>query len=144
MDYIFVLIVFISILPTFIKKYLLKDITETEYFLMFSVLATIFTLIECGYKKYIKKEDIKIFGKMKGKKILAVLLVAVVILKFTIGYMKLSFLKKMDVTKYAPLYKSLSLIFTFLIGVWVLGEKRSFDEFMGLLLIVVGMFFIAK
>ena len=119
------------------KKQLLDKLSVTEYFISFSICMAFLTFSLFYYKTYVKKEKIQLSNVFNSS--IFPLFAVIVIMKFISIYYKLGFLKKMDISKYTPIVKSLSIVVTILFGVVLLGEKRTMKDLAGSVLIIGGV-----
>jgi uncharacterized membrane protein len=142
MDSFFILLCFFSALPKIFKKILLDNFTETEFFTIFSILAGIVTMCLYSYKKFVEKEKVDIIGKIKQDPKLFILTSIVVVMGMFVGFVRLSYLKKWDLSYYLPLYRSFSLLFVFLLSTILLGEHRSSQQVFGFVLLIISMFYL--
>ena len=137
MDWSFVLVILIATVPKLLKKKLLDKLTLTEYFILFSICMSILT---CGfflYKTYIQKEKIQL-EKIFEPSVLPIFAIVVIITFISIHY-KLQFFKKMQLSKYVPIFKSLSIVASIILGVVFLGEKKTMKDLAGSALIITGI-----
>ena len=140
-DYsLFVLIVFLSTLPTILKKRMLDDLTNTEFYIIFLFISSTLTLINWFYKSFVKKEKISALPKIKKNPNLLLFMFIIVGLKFFTSNKKAVYLKNNELSKFTPMLKSLIVIFTFLSGIIIFKEKRVISDWLGLGLIVSGMY----
>jgi drug/metabolite transporter (DMT)-like permease len=137
MNWALVLFIVIGAIPNVLKKQLLDKLTIPEYFISFSICMAFLTFSLFCYKTYVKKEKIQL-SKVFNSSVFPIFAV-LVILKFISIYYKLGFLKKMDVSKYTPIVKSLSIVATILLGVVFLGEKKTMKDLAGSALIIGGV-----
>ena len=137
MDWSFVLVILIGAIPKLLKKKLLDKITITEYFILFSICMSILTFGYFLYKNYIKKEKIQL-AKIFEPSILPIFVI-VTILAFVSIHYKLYFFKKMQFSKYVPIFKSLSIVASIILGVVFLGEKKTMKDLAGSALIIAGI-----
>ena len=95
-----------------------------------------------SYKKFVEKEKVDIIGKIKQDLKLFILTSIVVVMGMFVGFVRLSYLKKWDLSYYLPLYRSFSLLFVFLLSIFFLGETRSSQQIFGFVLLIVSMFYL--
>ena len=138
MELLILLIILIGVIPNILKKQVLNNLTVTEYFISFSICMSILTLGLFLYKTYIQKEKIEL-SNVFGSSVLP-LFILIVLMKFFSIYKKLEFLKTMHISTYYPTFKSLSIVLTMLLGIIFLNEKKSVKEWIGAILIVIGVF----
>lgn len=137
MEWSFVLVILIGSIPKLLKKKLLDKITVTEYFILFTICMSIMTFGLFLYKNYIKKEKIQL-AKIFDPSILPIFAVVVIFAFFSIHY-KLYFFKKMQLSKYVPIFKSLSIVASIILGVVFLGEKKTMKDLTGSALVIAGI-----
>lgn len=138
MDLSILLLILIGAVPKILKKQILNSLTVSEYFILFSICMSFMTLGFFLYKTYVKKEKIQL-KKAFNSSILPIFAILMV-LKFTSIYYKLGIFKKMDVSKYIPIFKSLSIVATIILSVLFLNEKRKPKDIFGIALIVIGVY----
>jgi multidrug transporter EmrE-like cation transporter len=90
------------------------------------------------YKTYVKKEKIQL-KKAFNSSILP-LFAILMVLKFISIYYTLGIFKKMNVSKYVPIFKSLSIVATIILSVLFLNERRNPKDIFGIALIVIGVY----
>ena len=137
MDWSFVLVILIATVPKLLKKKLLDKLTLTEYFILFSICMSILTFGFFLYKTYIQKEKIQL-EKIFEPSVLPIFAIVVIITFISIHY-KLQFFKKMQLSKYVPIFKSLSIVASIILGVVFLGEKKTMKDLAGSALIITGI-----
>ena len=137
MDWSFVLVILIATVPKLLKKKLLDKLTLTEYFILFSICMSILTFGFFLYKTYIQKEKIQL-AKIFEPSVLPIFAIVVIITFISIHY-KLQFFKKMQLSKYVPIFKSLSIVASIVLGVVFLGEKKTMKDLGGSALIIAGI-----
>ena len=137
MNWTLILFIVIGAIPNILKKQLLDKLSVTEYFISFSICMAFLTFSLFYYKTYVKKEKIQLSNVFNSS--IFPLFAVIVIMKFISIYYKLGFLKKMDISKYTPIVKSLSIVATILFGVVLLGEKRTMKDLAGSVLIIGGV-----
>lgn len=137
MDWSFILVILIAAIPKLLKKKLLDKITITEYFILFSICMSVLTFGFFIYKMYVKKEKIQL-AKIFKPSILPIFAIIVIFAFISIHY-KLEFFKKMQLSKYVPIFKSLSIVASIILGVVFLGEKKTMKDLVGSALIVIGV-----
>lgn len=137
MDWSFILVILIAAIPKLLKKKLLDKITITEYFILFSICMSVLTFGFFIYKMYVKKEKIQL-AKIFKPSILPIFAIVVIFAFISIHY-KLEFFKKMQLSKYVPIFKSLSIVASIILGVVFLGEKKTMKDLVGSALIVIGV-----
>ena len=138
MNLLILVIILIGVIPNILKKQILNNLTVTEYFISFSICMSILTLSLFLYKTYIQKEKIELSNVFRSS--VLPLFILIVLMKFFSIYKKLGFLKTMQISNYYPTFKSLSIVLTMLLGVIFLNEKKSVKEWIGAILIVIGVF----
>lgn len=142
MDVNLLIVVIIGLLPLLCKKIIMKNLTATEYFLYFSVISFIFTIVLTCYKYFVEKEKIqfnKLFKFTKESNKILLLLIFIIILKFATGYTKLKFIKEMQLSTYAPIVKSLVIVTSVIFGVLIFNEKKKLRDYIGVGLIIAGI-----
>jgi drug/metabolite transporter (DMT)-like permease len=137
MNWSLVLFIVIGSIPNILKKKLLDKLTLPEYFISFSICMAFVTFSLFCYKTYVKKEKIQL-TKVFNTTVFPIFAV-LVMLKFVSIYFKLGFLKEMDVSKYTPIVKSLSIVASIILGVVFLGEKKTVKDLGGSALIIAGI-----
>ena len=137
MDLSILAIILIGAIPSVLKKKLLNDLDLSEYFISFTICMSFLTFCLFCYKTYIKKEKIQL-NKVFNSSVFP-LFITLVLLKFVSIYKKLGFLKNMQVSTYAPIFKSLSILFTIILGIVFLGEKKTMKELVGATFVVIGV-----
>ena len=137
MDWSFILVILIAAIPKLLKKKLLDKITITEYFILFSICMSVLTFGFFLYKMYVKKEKIQL-AKIFKPSILPIFAIIVIFTFISIHY-KLEFFKKMQLSKYVPIFKSLSIVASIILGIVFLGEKKTMKDLVGSALIVIGV-----
>lgn len=139
MNLYFLLFALISCVPVLIKKQILKQYSAMDVWLLFSLIAPFIIIPVVIYKAAVKKDKFTFFKKfIKDKKTMPIF-IGFVALSLAIGYFKLYYLKKMDLSRYLPLFKSLRLIFTFLFAIYLIGEKRTTKEYIGFVFLITGI-----
>lgn len=138
MNLLILVIILIGVIPNILKKQILNNLTVTEYFISFSICMSILTLSLFLYKTYIQKEKIELSNVFRSS--VLPLFILIVLMKFFSIYKKLGFLKTMQISNYYPTFKSLSIVLTMLLGIIFLNEKKSVKEWIGAILIVIGVF----
>lgn len=137
MNWSVVLVIMIGAVPKLLKKKLLDKMTVTEYFILFSICMSILTFGYFLYKNYVKKEKIQL-AKIFEPSILPIFAIVVIFAFISIHY-KLYFFKKMQLSKYVPIFKSLSIVASIVLGVVFLGEKKTMKDLAGSALIIAGI-----
>ena len=137
MNWLFVLVILIGAVPKLLKKKLLDKLTVTEYFILFSIFMSTLTFGLFLYKNYVKKEKIQL-AKIFDPSILPIFAIVVIFAFISIHY-KLHFFKKMQLSKYVPIFKSLSIVASIILGVVFLGEKKTMKDLGGSALIIAGI-----
>lgn len=137
MNWSLVLIIMIGAVPKLLKKKLLDKMTVTEYFILFSILMSTLTFGLFLYKNYLKKEKIQL-AKIFEPSIMFIFAIVVIFSFISIHY-KLYFFKKMQLSKYVPIFKSLSIVASIILGVVFLGEKITAKDLGGSALIIAGI-----
>ena len=90
------------------------------------------------YKNYVKKEKLQL-AKIFEPSILPIFAIVVILAFISIHY-KLHFFKTMQLSKYVPIFKSLSIVASIILGVVFLGEKKTMKDLAGSVLIIGGVF----
>jgi drug/metabolite transporter (DMT)-like permease len=137
MDWSFVLVILLGAVPKLLKKKLLDKMTVTEYFILFSICMSILTFGYFLYKTYVEKEKIQL-AKIFEPSILPIFAIVVLFAFISIQY-KLGFFKRMQLSKYVPIFKSLSIVASIILGVVFLGEKKTMKDLAGSALIIGGV-----
>lgn len=142
MDLFFYWIALLAVLSSIFKKKLLSDFSNAEYYIISSMIFGVLALGLYYYKKNIQHEEIDVIGKMTKPNTAFVLLFLLCTLRMYIGFTKLDYLKGNDFSKYKPLYKSVTMVFSFALGILLLKEGRSKKHWMGLACVIGGIFLI--
>ena len=129
MNWSFILIILLGAIPKLLKKKLLDKITVTEYFILFSICMSILTFGYFLYNNYVKQEKIQL-AKIFEPSVLPIFAIVVILTFISIHY-KLYFFKKMQLSKYVPIFKSLSIVASIILGVVFLGEKKTMKDLAG-------------
>jgi uncharacterized membrane protein len=141
-DMFMVIIAVISAITVYIKKGVAKQMSKDEYMIISATLFFFVQVFIFAKKKYVDKKDIDL-SKIWNFSVLGMLLVYV-IARLWIAYQKLSYLKRQDVSKYYPLFKSFTILASFMIGVIIMKEKKTTKEWLGIALITGGVFFMCS
>lgn len=132
-----IFIILLGAIPNILKKSLLKELSLSEYFVSFTICMSILTFGLFCYKTYVEKEKIK-FGNVFNSSVFPIFAL-VVLLKFFSIYKKLGYLQSMDISNYYPIFKSLSIVITIILGVVFLKETKTIKEISGCILVVLGV-----
>ena len=132
-----IFIILLGAIPNILKKRLLNDMSLSEYFISFTICMSILTFSLFCYKTYVEKEKIKL-GNVFNTAVFPIFAL-VVLLKFFSIYKKLGYLQSMDISNYYPIFKSLSIVITIILGVVFLKETKTIKEISGCILVVIGV-----
>ena len=141
MNWTIIFTILVGVVPGILKKKVLNDLTISEYFVAFSICMSCITIGLFTYKTYVKKEKLQL-SKVFNNAIFPIFATLVIFKAISIYY-KLGFLKKMNVSKYTPIFKSLSIVMTVIVGILFLGEKVSIKDMFGIGLVIGGVFLLS-
>ena len=113
-----------------------------DYFVAGSVIYGVLSLILYIYFCKTRNKEMTLFNKMVRPDMAMLLLFMLMVFSMYLGYVKLVYLKDNDFSKYNALLKSVALVFSFLLGAMVLKESITGKNWIGLALIIAGIFLV--
>ena len=146
LDFILLLlcITFIS-LNVFFKKVIIKHITLEEYMIGITIFVPIviifYFLIRFGLIRD-KKLDIKLFEKINKNNNIILLLIGTAIITVSANLILVELLKRKNVSYLVPHIAGLSLILSIILAYLLFEEKIDWKMFLGIILIILGVFVI--
>ena len=146
LDFILLLlcITFIS-LNVFFKKVIIKYITLEEYMIGITIFVPIviifYFLIRFGLIRD-KKLDIKLFEKINKNNNIILLLIGTAIITVSANLILVELLKRKNVSYLVPHIAGLSLILSIILAYLLFEEKIDWKMFLGIILIIIGVFVI--
>jgi len=140
---LFTLVIVYAIVSPYCKKKILNHMTETEYIVSVGIFFFFSLIIFYIYKKYYKKEKISIISKLKCKKHLIVLLLILTAFKYIVFDNKIKYFKNTDLSKFIPQMKSLAILTSLVVGVYIFKEKKKIKDYFGSFLILIGFVIIS-
>ena len=140
----FVPIIFYFAISTFLKKLYIKhlnaiDLLFLQNIIYNSIFLLLFIYIYLNKRTYISK-IIKRYQKFP--KHLYIVIILSILLSIWAYYLSVILLRKYDVTIYFPLIRAGTLITVFLIGYFIFNENINSKQILGLILLLLGIYFI--
>jgi len=134
-------IIFLSLLiaySPFIKKNLLTIFKLDEIIFLEHAFFIIPFIIYCIYKGCFTKNKFKFVSKLSIK--CACYLSLIITTSLIAGLIYYFLIKNTAMTQLVPILSPMIIIFTVLIGIILFNEKLSFNEILGIIIIIIGIY----
>ena len=119
-------------------KHFSKKYTTCEHLLYYYVLCGVFMLTYCLYKKYYRKESVRMMDKDDWWKYILLALVTVIV----ISPCEVLSLKHCKTPGQSKSVINLNTIFVFFLGMIFLKDKFSLKTLFGITLTIIGIYFV--
>jgi len=119
-------------------KHFSKKYTTCEHLLYYYVLCGVFMVVYCLYKKYYRKESVRMMDKDDWWKYILLALVTVIVL----SPCEVLSLKHCKTPGQSKSVINLNTIFVFFLGMIFLKDKFSLKTLFGITLTIIGIYFV--
>ena len=119
-------------------KHFSKKYTTCEHLLYYYVLCGVFMVVYCLYKKYYRKESVRMMDKDDWWKYILLALVTVIV----ISPCEVLSLKHCKTPGQSKSVINLNTIFVFFLGMIFLKDKFSLKTLFGITLTIIGIYFV--
>jgi len=125
----------------FFRNHAIKNMSSSQFLLVNSTIITILILLYIAFYEDEERENFATFSDLEGTQYMAILLFSI----FTvISSIVIVDLQKDEVIVSNFLLTTITSIFLFLIGYMMFNESINIKQFLGIALVVVGLFIVTQ